>query len=133
MGYTHYFQQTRSFTDGEWSQLMEAVETVYSYCMAKDIELFKKVADDSFIINGVDDNEYEDFYISREKEEGFHFCKTEAEPYDLAVVLILLSINTIAPGAFKITSDGNESEWLEGINAYKDLFGCLPKSPIVLV
>jgi hypothetical protein len=62
------------------------------------------------------------------------FCKTDRQPYDLAVTAILLRCHLLAPQSFRISSDSSWAEWAEpntpGLPSSRqlvaDLFGPLP-------
>jgi hypothetical protein len=59
------------------------------------------------------------------------FCKTDEQPYDLAVTAVLLRCRLLLPGVFLIASDG---EWAQGVqpglpsarSLVGDLFGDVP-------
>ena len=136
MGYTHYFEQTRDFTDKEWRSI-----TAFSGNLLKNDDA-KKVIDHKhdqkleinskkIFFNGIKNDGHEtfvlnklkgrhpDYYTPQEirKAKGvFNFCKTARKPYDQYVVAFLCGVNVIAPGALYITSDGWKSEWKDGLD-----------------
>ena len=117
MGYTHYWRQSRSFTDDEWTRLTKFAK-----------RLFPAAEDQHIIITGWDGSggpEVGGNYISfngnpshetcklmrvptvrYEQEEHFAFCKTACKPYDIVVVTLLATAKAIAPDAIHISSDG---------------------------
>lgn len=129
--YTHYFTQKRSFTDKEWDTIIAGAEEIIDYCTnVANIKLVqeentdaKPILDSTTILfNGAGDLGHESFYLNKYiKFECFQFCKTARKPYDLAVCLILLRVEAIAPGALAISSDGDE-EWNFPRSIYKELF-----------
>jgi len=142
MGYTHYFSQTRSFTDDEWNNIIETVNTIIKYCdnehgikvqVCYDDSAPAELTDEYILFNGVEDDGHESFHITKDTMEDFNFCKTARKPYDLVVVLSLLAIEKIAPNALEIRSDGGWEEdteeacydggWVVPRKVYKDLFG----------
>lgn len=120
MGYTHYFPQQRAFTDDEWNKLCEAARRIIDYAAQKhgvvvqrdyDDEEKPEINEEHIWLNGVGDEGHETFYITKDKMDGFNFCKTARKPYDIVVGLILLEAENIAQGALEISSDGR---WNEG-------------------
>jgi hypothetical protein len=94
-----------------------------------------KEFNDSIInINGVVDEEREDFYLTPSTTE-FTFCKTGNEAYDLPVCEILLILKHFYKDDFYLFSDGfwvrEEDEcysciqkvWIEALNNIKAHFG----------
>ena len=131
MGYTHYYRQQRDYTTQEWERLIEAAKKIFAYCEQNGIILendnpiseddLAPVADENMIwFNGQDS--CETFVISQTKEEPFSFCKTRRLPYDIAVCMVLLSSNQIAPDVLHISSDGDFEEWNPIIERWQNLF-----------
>jgi len=139
MGYTHYFTQTRDFTDKEWRSI-----TAFSGNLLKNNDA-KKVIDHkhdqkleinnkTILFNGIKNDSHETFVLGKKikptswksrggcfkKGEEFQFCKTAYKPYDKYVVAVLCYINAVAPGACKITSDGWKHEWQDGLKLALD-------------
>jgi uncharacterized protein Usg len=129
MGYTHYFRQQKSLTDQQW-QLMKAAATLLTsnrHC-AVYIPTSKKQEKEigQYInINGVGDEAHESFVIDKNLQPNdFSFCKTARKSYDRYVTAILIVLNTVAPGAYNITSDGYHDEWFDGLQVLQDyLYG----------
>ena len=143
MGYTHYFTQTRDFTDKEWRSI-----TAFSGNLLKNNDA-KKVIDHkhdqkleinnkTILFNGIKNDSHEtfvldklkgrhpDYYTPKEIREAkgvFNFCKTAQKPYDQYVVAFLCGVNVLAPGALHITSDGWKSEWKDGLNLAQYICG----------
>jgi len=134
MGYTHYWTQTRDFTQEEWSQIREDFEA-----LLKDVQHVQGIplADggrepgtspeftDGFIaFNGVGNDSHETFTLHRKRlpkekwqsSRGNDFCKTARKPYDLAVTAALCYLTTVPdPAAFSASSDGHGRNFLEGL------------------
>ena len=137
MGYTHYYEQKRSFTDAEWSIIVKGWKLI-----SKEAKIY--VDDQSefagprirqyFDINGIGDEAHENFYL--EKEKGFHdiqftFVKTARKKYDRYVVALLLLINNVAPNAFVVKSDGYLDEWFDGMDILKNYVQSVKVGPKV--
>ncbi len=133
MGYTHYFTQTKNFTKDEWAVIAEDVTTLLGYIQHKcevplaswDGELGTKPEIDGSVINfnGVGDHACENFMVARvrTKDEwggklGSSFCKTNDEPYDLAVTALLCYLSSVA-GNFVVGSDGKGENFVQGLEA----------------
>lgn len=132
MGYTHYWRQ------------LEKVEANKFHAFAKNVALIVKTADDAGIplgdssgqgtpevstdviaFNGFGDFGYESFIL--ENGEEYSFCKTGQRPYDAVVTAVLIQLKRQLGDAFKVTSDGEWSDWLEGRNLYAETFGVEPE------
>ena len=137
MGYTHYYEQKRSFTDAEWSIIVKGWKLI-----SKEAKIY--VDDQSefagprirqyFDINGIGDEAHENFYL--EKEKGFHdiqftFVKTARKKYDRYVVALLILINNVAPNAFQVRSDGYLDEWFDGMDILKNYVQSVKVGPKV--
>lgn len=137
MGYTHYYEQKRSFTDAEWSIIVKGWKLI-----SKEAKIY--VDDQSelagprlkqyFDINGFGDDGHENFVL--EKEKGFHdiqfsFVKTARKKYDRYVVALLLLINNVAPNAFVVKSDGYLDEWFDGMDILKNYVQSVKVGPKV--
>lgn len=92
-----------------------------------------EVSPDLIRFNGWRGEGHETFYLTREKPdnpswdptatESFDFCKTNRKPYDLAVMLVLLSMKRHAPDSVRIASDGDwDTDWAEARRVYNILF-----------
>jgi len=142
MGYTHYFEATRSFTAEEWDAVCQKAQVIKKHCIDNGIKLQFEYDDAKPVrinkttirFNGVDEEGHETFIIYKDREKSkapwgsyFNFCKTALKPYDLAVTLVLLAAHDVAPGVLSIGSDGDwDSEWVEARTDYKALFGTEP-------
>lgn len=72
--------------------------------------------------NGVCEDAHETCKISRSHDSDFNFCKTAQKPYDRYVVAVLCICHYFAPGALDISSDGEESDWMEGLRVAQVAF-----------
>lgn len=130
MGYTHYFPQKRDFTFAEFQQLYKdtcrIAEMIESMGISLDLRFGQNEGErlDSISINGRGDGAHETFLITQTVKARFNFCKTLRKQYDLAVCLVLLRINAIAPRALKISSDGDwDVDWIAARHTHELLFG----------
>lgn len=122
MGYTHYWDQKKSFTPKQWKGILDDAKSILELnkIPVEDLHL----TEDVIRFNGVGDDGHETFIVKRMKSQEFNFCKTAQKPYDLLVGLVLARINHYAKGVLAISSDGDwESDWAEIRERYKSLFG----------
>ena len=125
MGYTHYFEANRDFTEVEWNSLMAAAKSIIAETKVPlawerdEPDQPPEVSDKRIRFNGVDDNGYETFLLTKDAH-GFDFCKTARKPYDVVVTAVLSAANAIAPGALDIRSDGDPSDWVAGVGLAND-------------
>ena len=136
MGYTHYWDQYRSFDDREWSEITKYAKRI---CMSKEgkaiLGIERKQSDRlliddlEIIFNGKSklDQDHETFILSKNKPQQpdwnkdaiakgytFQFCKTSCKPYDKFVTAILIIAYNIARGAIVVKSDGDAGDWQDG-------------------
>jgi hypothetical protein len=137
MGYTHYWDQHKTFTDGQWAKVCEAARLVAEkhgdiLCFEYDeTDKSPQIDNDAIRFNGKGDDGHETFYLTREQppknawvereryddEGAFNFCKTSRKPYDAAVVLLLGAIRKLAPGVLTLRSDGSNVFSPQGLAA----------------
>ena len=126
MGYTQYWNTTRSFTPTEWENIRSRTKKYLSevdHLVAGPDGTGKPMLDfNSIDFNGVGDDSYESFNLRRvrygyedwmdrrqyELEGEFNFCKTALKPYDAAVIEVLKIARDCAPTAIKLSSDGGD-------------------------
>ena len=65
--------------------------------------------------NGVEENSHETFNVLRGMEDAQDFCKTARKPYDIVVCAALIILKHHIP-KFKVSSDGDESDWQPAID-----------------
>jgi hypothetical protein len=93
-----------------------------------------EVTTEKINFNGKDDDSHETFYIERVAREEFKqfdpdgllfgFCKTAMKPYDTLVVAgLILAQFRFGKQAFRISSDGEVSDWQVGLKLVNDTFG----------
>ncbi len=114
MGYTNYWYQRRSFTDEEWSKVLD------EYDYIKDILGGSVIIDESdvkeIIFNGNPENgqDHETFILHKEaktkpdyegQDVSFNFCKTAEKPYDIAVWHLLSFCHTHTNAIWKVSRD----------------------------
>lgn len=68
-------------------------------------------------VNGSRENAHEDFTLAEHfrDNEDFSFCKTAAKPYDVIVVACLSILAHRMKGVVKVSSDGENVDWDEGV------------------
>jgi hypothetical protein len=114
-GYTHYWNQSRDFTDQEWQKILRGAKSIIKKAMAQGIALAggdgngKPDLNAKYIsLNGAGDESYETFFLSKEKDDEFNFTKTSERPYDPVVVSLLAMIKKVSSDAVDISSDGGD-------------------------
>ncbi len=133
MGYTHYWNQSRSFSREEWSQIRSDFEELKDVQHVQGIPLGNgsgepgtapEISDSKIWFNGVGDDSRETFCLNRVRRKkqswqsaaGNDFCKTARKPYDLAVTAALCYLTTVPdPAAFTASSDGYGKDFLDGL------------------
>jgi hypothetical protein len=85
-------------------------------------------------VNGTKDDAHEDFVIrehfSQNVDEGFGFCKTARKPYDIAIVACLAILKYRLGACIEVGSDGNASNWIEGVETAARILKRKIKNPI---
>lgn len=146
MGYTHYYTQYADFTNEEWEKIKSYTDQMISslpatsasaggYYSDEPLELANGfgeedpvVDDDEIWLNGKGKLGHETFHLSKVKPENpdyvkdresyWDFVKTARKPYDLIVTAILFAANVVAPNTLQYDSDGDNSEWTEGVKLF---------------
>jgi hypothetical protein len=122
MGYTHYFKND-ALTPDEWAPIQFAAArivatTKVSLSVEYDQTTIPPQVDTYRVqFNGQDDDGHETFFLNRDGTK--EFCKTNREPYDDAVVAVLIALMTFAPGKCNVGSDGTEDDWAYGIALFR--------------
>jgi len=116
MGYTHHYQQNRSFTTKEWNDLVDTIHLIIFNAKEDGVvikggtgENSQEITKDYIGLNGDGSQglNYEPFIISKRiVNRKLSFCKTNKFPYDGVVVSILNYINQTFNGVLDIDSDG---------------------------
>ena len=156
MGYTHYWDRLESFTEKEWlyvgiffrtmQSLMELEPSRYrttawecvddavliGYDEDTGWEGMKKpeITDRFLAFNGDGENGGESFVIKRFCEpDGLDFCKTNRQPYDVAVTAVLIMLSVLNPRKFIPISDATGGihgrSWDGGRELYCDVMDIL--------
>jgi hypothetical protein len=119
MGYTHYFRQSREFTEAEWTALTEYARKIVEAALCEAIELAgwdgsadtdPEITSYQIVLNGAGPNDYDTFMLTKRVTEPSFVCKTQRRPYDPVVVTILHAACVIAPDAITESSDGDEDD-----------------------
>lgn len=142
MGYTHYWSQKRAFTADKWRDASQHIGEILKHAEhVRGIPLANANGDAGsrpeflraeIMLNGVGDSAHETFAVSRKPDRKQintnSFCKTARKPYDIVVKACLSYLSTVAE-IFDVTSDGDGSEWLDGVELARD---ALPRFANVL-
>ena len=153
MGYSHYFSRnlTASNNAEAYNKFRNGVEQIIAQATREGIEIADgqgqtlggwDASETRVSFNGLDDQAHETFSFDAVCPEQksyntqspmyFDFCKTAEKPYDVVVTASLLLLKDCYGDAVDISSDGYWSEWLNGRELYKRVFGNDPKSPFVV-
>ena len=132
MGYTHYWEQTRSFTHDEWEETSKDLKGILAYvehqfgvplanAMGKP-GTRPKIDQDNIVFNGLGDDSHETFAVNRQRQKawisarpGADFCKTAREPYDVAVTACLCYLASVSE-THTVTSDGRGNDFVLGLD-----------------
>lgn len=120
MGFTHYTTQNRHATATEWDRIIGGWAVIRETCERRGIALGdawgegEPEADENRIaFNGAGETGYESCVLTR-RNSSWTFCKTDHQPYDLAVVALYALAHTVAPRAYTWDSDGDTIETAAG-------------------
>jgi hypothetical protein len=126
MGCTHYWRGTESDLDERrWRQAIHDCDMIIAFAAPRlSLDVSHRENYLSFNGNGDTEEECEPFLMWRDvnkmRTENFAFCKTRAYPYDTAVVACLARL---AEAGLKVSSDGNQGDWQDGLAMAKDCLG----------
>jgi len=136
MGYTHYWTFTSN--RGKTAQMEKKYQVAIKKC-AKVIRAYSTefgglsgyTAHDKtgryggLKVNGSREYAHEDFAMREHlsENESFGFCKTAQKPYDTVVVACLIILKHCLGDSIEVSSDGNASEWANGLTLAKQVLG----------
>lgn len=135
MGYTHYWYQKPGLDVETFMGFGVDVEKIVRNCGVELREEFnlktKPVINELEIrFNGVAGDGHETFFFQRDKlgrpdqqGEAFSFCKTAQKPYDVAVCAVLIAAKAWFGSDIKVSSDGDEQDWEDGLELAESLLG----------
>ena len=131
MGYTHYWNNKKDFTDTEWEVVRANINTIVEHAIDEWIVLGDRHGEKpikncpggeaSIGFNGFGDESHETFVISKSATD-FSFCKTARKPYDDAVVACLIFLDNTFPD-FSCSSDGEPEDWEAGLKLAERALG----------
>jgi hypothetical protein len=117
MGYTHYIENKRAFTDSEWKALTAEVKELLANSDVPiggpdgKIGTKPKFCKDYIGFNGIGDDSHETASVIKDAR-NFEFCKTARKPYDKVVVEFYKLIRKYDPNV-KLSSDGGDEVFSE--------------------
>tara|TARA_B100000949_G_C14283177_1_gene452849 strand:- start:2640 stop:3119 length:480 start_codon:yes stop_codon:yes gene_type:complete len=139
MGYTHYWYRPKELDSDNFSNAIKDIALLFSYTEGQEYPVgythAKQIVDvyelnrREINFNGIREDGHENFHISddrystEDKYWKFDFCKTARKPYDKYVVACLYIFKYHLGDDIKITSDGDEEDWNEGIEMVQDILG----------
>lgn len=128
MGYTHYFEYSEDLPAEKFAAFSHDVKRLFE---ATDILITggwgepgtsPEVTDFRVVFNGLEPDSHETFALTR-FGSGFNFCKTQQKPYDVMVVAVLTAAHHHFGSTISISSDGEASDWSEGIAMCEKVLG----------
>ncbi len=140
MGFTHYWTKQQDPTPEQWNAFTEAFQLIRRETQTKALinnralptiqfesdDASPPQIDDNVVrFNGVGKDGHETFLLDPTFDD-IEFCKTARKPYDLWVVVALTLLNHFAPGCWDIGSDGDASDWADGVNLVQQFFPDAP-------
>jgi hypothetical protein len=136
MGYTHYWRELNTVDESAYQSALTDIRTLVA---ASLVPLFDGMGEGSPDLDGVIDfngdasknHDHESFFLADRVSgnDGFEFCKTAEKPYDLIVVAALAVLADRVPGV-AVSSDGNASEWADGVRFASKTLGRIIRNPI---
>jgi len=153
MGYTHYFSRKidASNLPEAYDKFRNGVEQILNQATTNGVKIADGFGDtegawelheNRVAFNGLGELSHETFAfeaicpIQPEWRKGeamyFDFCKTAEKPYDVAVTASLLWLAECYGDAVEISSDGYWSEWKNGRDLFREVFGYDAKPPFVV-
>ena len=137
MGYTHYWTtRENAFMPHLWTAAVDDCAEVIALAIEAGIELAGWDGNGAPVANGVEigfngkgDEAYESFVVSRQSEKragrdfAFSFCKTARKPYDVAVTACLVVLKRHLGDSFRVSSDGDVSDWTAGLELANRVLG----------
>ena len=149
MGYTHYWTVKKGKSIGK----AETIEAKYQRAIADCQRIVKawyrengalsgytahaKLGKYGGIqVNGKGEDGHETFTLREhfnqnfENGEGFNFCKTARKPYDTVVTACLSVLKHRLGDAIDVSSDGDASDWIEGVEYARKVTRLKVKNPI---
>jgi hypothetical protein len=129
MGYTHYFSSKRTLSRQQWARVNadvgEIMAAAYNLPPGQRVFLVGPMGvsktkvlrtDDEIAFNAIGKAGCETFCISRHPYQDY--CKTARLRYDVVVTACLCYLESTVPG-FRVSSDGNGVDFLEGLDLAK--------------
>lgn len=122
MGYTHYWQRSRDFTESEWDEICAATRKIidtapFQISICGPLGTGKpQVNKDLLRFNGTGKNglDHETFQIDRlQSPDDWGFCKTARKPYDVVVTAVLTYLANC--WNIDVSSDGDVEDWEAGV------------------
>lgn len=129
MGYTHYYTQTRDFTEAEFAQITDALKAIFAAAALKGITIadahggrgsLPDIDPDFVSFNGSCESSHESCVIERIRQEpypggelGWSCTKTARKPYDQVVTAVLTYL--VNCWDYEVSSDGDVEDWEAGV------------------
>ncbi len=135
MGYTHYWtSHTNLKQHPKFKQVIKDMAKIIEHCphlLAGPLGEGNPIIEVDYIgFNGKDekDEAYETFAF--DESPDFHFCKTAHRPYDIVVTACLSIAKDLLKQTIKISSNGKEKEWEDGVHLASKVLGRIIRNPL---
>ena len=131
MGYSHYWRNYAQHDPVKWRAFIEDIRKLVK---ESPVPLVTSIHEDEIMINGIQGQDCEDFFIQKHFQEldpdekkfgnhvNFNCCKTRYYPYDLIVVAALHLYKYHLGDAVRISSDGRAIDFDAGSQLVKKIF-----------
>jgi len=129
MGYTHYWKGSTKCSILTRAQIIDEIGRVVK--ASRHIPLADgsgekgtrpTFSQERIDFNGVDESSHETFRVELNKDTESEFCKTAQKPYDILVCACLIILDHYIP-TFKVSSDGDESDWQPAVELCRGVLG----------
>lgn len=128
MGYTHYFEQSTDCPQDKFDLIVadfgKIAHDQVAVLRGPDGTGMPFISATEIDFNGdaATEQDHEPMTIQT-ISDGFAFCNTALKAYDTAVVALLIIMAHHAPNIWRISSDGDASDWAAGRNLVKRVLG----------
>ena len=123
MGYTHYFECVEECPTEKWQLICnDFKQLLVTGLITKPLPIQYEsdssapveFSDTGIRFNGIGAMGHESMLLQN-SPRGFNCCKTANKPYDAAVTALLILAYNHSPHSWDISSDGDTSDWQEGL------------------
>ena len=125
MGYTHYWEQEKDFSNEEWEDIVKVCGKLRLIGVEADVQVDRYLEDgygENIWVEGLTEaTRHEIFFIPKKvSKDDWRFCKTARKPYDTTVVALLMFIKFRCPW-FEWSSDGDKDDHALGLELFNKI------------